>query len=134
MSARMSMFKNDLHKSLLSNSSQTANYLSSVCLSADVSINWLHQGINYSVKGPRSKELSTFANCFKIATKVVKNKISAPAELIDKNIYAFSFYFDRLRSANILEESGGVVQLSEILSKSLLGENFKIDSIIFFKY
>lgn len=123
MSARMNIFKQDLHLKLLTKNSsdifQNPNLLSSACLSSENDFKWVQQGVEYNVKGPANKKLYSFENCYKIAAKTIKGNIKAPNELRDKSLYAFSFYYDRLRSANLLEESGGVVKLSDILSKAL---------------
>ena len=120
MSARHSMFILDLHNSLLKNTTVSNNYkLSSVCLAQGVAFKWIQQGIEYQVSGAMSKELNTFENCYKVANKIMTGKIEAPIEIKDKNIYAFSFYFDRLRSARLVEENGGIVSLSELFLKTL---------------
>jgi len=114
MSARMNMFNHDLHNSL--NRTELGG-LSSVCVPHGTRFKWFQQGIEYTVNGARSKELNTFENCFKIALKTLTNNIKAPVELKDKRIYAFSFYYDRLKSANLLEITN-VLKLSEIQKKA----------------
>ncbi len=64
---------------------------------------WVQQGIEYKVIGPESKLHHSFEKCSFNVVKTIENKFSAPAELRNKEIYAFSFYFDRLTSAKIFE-------------------------------
>lgn len=119
LSARMDMFNKDLHKRLQINQTIDPNQLTSVCIPSGQSFTWTQQGVDYSIKGASNKNLNSFNNCYKTALKIIKNKIQAPSELKDKSLYAFSFYYDRLKSANLIPSSGGIVKISEILQKAL---------------
>ena len=103
MSARMNIFANDMLRLLQKNVINKTNHLTSVCLPANQTFSWLQQGITYTVSGPNYKNQNSFANCFKSAIKTIENKIVAPVEIRDKEIYAFSFYYDRLKSAQLLK-------------------------------
>jgi hypothetical protein len=134
MSARMSIFAYDtlyLYPESNSSNFQLPRELTSVCLPVNKSFSWIQQGVEYIVSGPKYKELNSFHSCYKSTIKIIKNKIKAPVELRDKEIYAFSFYYDRLKSANLLiNENGGVVQLSDILDKALASKIFRIFMIV----
>ena len=58
--------------------------------------------------GPKNKNLHSFTNCLDSVKRTIENKINAPVELRDKEIYAFSFYFDRLNSAKLF---GGTYEI-----------------------
>ncbi len=118
MSARMNMFNLDLHDSL---NRTGPGGLSSVCVPHGTRFKWLQQGVEYTVNGARSKEMNTFENCYKIAVKTFVNRIEAPVELREKKIYAFSFYYDRLKSARLLEGTN-VLKLGEVQKKALESE------------
>lgn len=132
MSARMNMFDQDTFKFLQQDDRIGKDDKFSVCMPSMHSSVWTQQGVNYKVLGPKNAKLNTFENCFKIASKSVKDKIYAPSELSNKNIYAFSFYYDRLKSAGALKENGGQVSLASILSIAMsvcnqTVENMSID-------
>ena len=89
---------------------QTINTeLTSVCIAIESNFIWRQQGIDYTVKGFNNQAKHSFENCYKSVTKTIENKINAPVELRDKEIYAFSFYYDRLNSAKLLK---GVLKFS----------------------
>lgn len=119
MSARMNIFNQDTLKFFQKNQTLGGKDKFSVCLPPNHSSVWTQQGVDYTVLGPKNENQSTFENCYKIAHRTIKNKIKSPGELADKNIYAFSFYFDRLKSAQMFDEKGGVLQLSDILAKAM---------------
>ena len=116
MSARMNIFQKDQFRS---NVTLPTNHLSSVCLPTAHSSTWLQQGTDFTVLGPTEEQRNVFFNCYQTVKKTVKGQIQAPTELRDKTIYAFSFYFDRLKSANIVDENGAVITLSDILDKAM---------------
>lgn len=99
MSARMNIFKQDQFQ----NASLTPSQLSSVCLPTAHSSTWLQQGTDFTVLGPQSEPKNVFRSCYRTVMKTVKGQIQAPSELRDKKLYAFSFYFDRLKSANMVD-------------------------------
>lgn len=115
MSARMNIFKLDKYQ----NATLPRTHLSSVCLPTAHSSTWLQQGTDFTVLGPESEQKNAFLSCYKTVQKSVKGQIQAPSELKDKKLYAFSFYFDRLKSAHMVDEQGGVVSLSDILDKAM---------------
>lgn len=118
----MDIFKRDLHIRLEHNQTRHPNQLSSVCLSSEHNFTWTQQGVDYAVKGPSKKELYSFHNCYKVAISMMENKLSTPTEMRDKSLYAFSFYYDRLKSAKLIPKSGGIVKVSDILEKALSGK------------
>jgi hypothetical protein len=103
MSARMNIFNSDPIRFVLTSHKAKPNELMSVCLPANQSFTWVQQGVEYLVRGPTYKQLNSFENCYKTTMKTIQNKINAPVELRDKDIYAFSFYYDRLKSANMFK-------------------------------
>lgn len=106
MSARMNIFRVDTLRMLIpnaNNQSKQANELMSVCLQPETSFVWIQQGVEYTVKGPTSKQQHSFEKCYANVLKTIQNKINAPVELNNKEIYAFSFYFDRLNNAKLFK-------------------------------
>ena len=83
--------------------------LFSVCLPTNHRSKWTQQNIDYFVNGPFLKEKHSYENCY---DEVIKrfgdnyhNKLNAPSEIQNKDIYAFSFFFDRLSSAKIFNST-----------------------------
>lgn len=132
MSARMNIFRVDNLKLLLNNEQTINTELTSVCIAIESNFIWRQQGIDYTVKGFNNQAKHSFENCYKSVTKTIENKINAPVELRDKEIYAFSFYYDRLNSAKLLKDSsGGLLQISDIFdkAKSVCNNPKSIDNI-----
>lgn len=130
MSARMNIFRVDTLKLLLNNEQQASKELTSVCITTESNFIWTQQGIDYTVKGISKNGKQSFDNCYRAVIKTIENKINAPVELREKEIYAFSFYFDRLNSAKLLKNSsGGLIQISDIfdLAKSVCNDPKSID-------
>lgn len=131
MSARMNIFRVDTLRMLIpnaNNQSKQANELMSVCLQPETSFVWIQQGVEYTVKGPTSKQQHSFEKCYANVLKTIQNKINAPVELNNKEIYAFSFYFDRLNNAKLFKDStGGLIEIKSILNKAISVCN-KLDS------
>lgn len=146
MSARMNIFRIDPLKMLqINNQSQSTNELISVCLQENKNFIWIQQGVEYTVKGPINKNQHSFEKCYSNVLKTIENKINAPDELRDKDIYAFSFYFDRLNNAKMFkgiklfwislkqkrillkrikltkDSNGGLIEIKSILHKATSG-------------
>ena len=114
MSARMNIFKADMF------TSSEGNTLASICLNSKHVSTWTQQNIDYKIKGITKRE-SNFDDCYLSVKKTVENKLNAPVELRKKKIFAFSFYFDRLSSANLLSGTGGTLNVNKILERAKKG-------------
>jgi hypothetical protein len=113
MSARLSIFETEQLNS--------ANELRSVCLSEAISTTWKQQNIEYKISG-HTNVTQNFADCYKKVLKIIENKLSLPNDLKNKNVYAFSYYYDRLGHSKIINKEGGVVSLSAIKIKAEEGQ------------
>ena len=135
---------------IIDNEPVKSTELTSVCIPYETSFIWTQQNIDYTVKGTNTKVKHSFENCFSNVIKTIENKINAPVELRDKEIYAFSFYFDRLNSAKLLkgifvrkfklifksifflifyfntDSSGGLIQIRDIFEKAKSGFNYNV--------
>jgi hypothetical protein len=72
------------------------------------------------VKGISKNGMQSFDNCYRAVIKTIENKINAPVELREKEIYAFSFYFDRLNSAKLLKSIFKIFYLSSLFKMLLI--------------
>ncbi len=66
---------------------------------------WSQQNIEYKVFGPTTKEHHSYANCYEDIIKKFENNLDAPKEIQSKDVYAFSFFYDRLNAAKIFNNS-----------------------------
>jgi ectonucleoside triphosphate diphosphohydrolase 5/6 len=64
---------------------------------------WTQQGVEYTITGPSQIEHHSFDKCYANVLKIVENRINTPAEMQFKEIYAFSYFYDRLKSANMVK-------------------------------
>jgi Golgi nucleoside diphosphatase len=118
MSARLSIFLKDKEAA--------QGQLSSVCLPVGHRGSWLQQNVEYKVSGPQVKVEKVYEACLSQVLRVldanIDNKTEAklvPKEIEDKDIYAFSFFYDRLNaSAMFRDEDGGQVKLEEIYERA----------------
>jgi hypothetical protein len=102
MSARMNIFKTgtlSLLKAGTSSGNKTSSELLSVCMPATHRSTWTQQNVEYTVLGPDTKEQHSYDKCLANVVKTIQSKFNAPGELKSKDIFAFSYYFDRLNSA-----------------------------------
>jgi hypothetical protein len=115
--------------------------MTSICLPVNFASKWDHQGIEYSILGPKIREEHNFDKCFSTVLKTIENKMNAPVELREKEVYAFSFYFDRLNEAKAFKSINIKVNLNlKNQSNSLLfscfnfieenGDSLKIEAIL----
>ena len=83
---------------------------------------WVQQGIEYEVLGPVVKEQHSYDKCSANVLKTIQNKLNAPSELKSKEIFAFSYYFDRLNAVKMFQNSfGGNIKLETIKVKAREG-------------
>lgn len=115
MSARMSIFKVDL-----AYDNKSPNNLTSICLKSSHNSIWKQQNVDYKINGFKTKERN-FDDCYSNVKKLLENRLNAPVELRKKQIYAFSFYYDRMLSANLIGEDGGLVKIEKILEQAKTG-------------
>jgi hypothetical protein len=107
MSARMSIFKAELFQ-------QTNNQtLSSICLTSQHEGVWNQQNIDYKIIGINKRQRN-YNDCYLSVKKTIENKMNVPVELRKKKIFAFSFYYDRLSTSNLIKETGGAVNVEKI--------------------
>jgi hypothetical protein len=66
---------------------------------------WNQQNIEYTVRGPTTKEEHSYENCYQDVIKRFDENFKAPKEIQSKDVYAFSFFFDRLNAAKIFNNS-----------------------------
>lgn len=97
-----------------------------------------YAGVNYFVSGP-DKYLTTFrpgdaitaqeetpivdfAKCSQYVQDYVMSIAKPPAELPDKNIYAFSYYFDRAADVGLIDDTkGGMVKVNSFKTEAMRG-------------
>jgi hypothetical protein len=120
MSARLGIFQVE--------SAASATRLQSVCLAENTTATWKQQNTEYTISG-HSTDKQNFRGCYKNVLKIIENKLDAPDDLINKNLYAFSFYFDRLSNAKAIDEQGGEIELNKIAAKAQDGEIGTLDSL-----
>lgn len=60
---------------------------------------WTHQNVEYTILGYTD---SSFEKCYSNVLKTLGNKFTQLSELKEKEIYAFSYFYDRLNSAKVL--------------------------------
>jgi hypothetical protein len=102
MSARMNIFKADtlsILKGTSAGNKTSSSELLSVCMPSAHRSAWTQQNVEYTVLGPDSKEQHSYDKCLANVLKTIESKFNAPGELKSKDIFAFSYYFDRLNSA-----------------------------------
>jgi len=77
----------------------------SVCMPPNHSSKWIQQNIEYIVLGPSKKEDHSYANCYQDVIKKFESNLNAPKEIQLKDVYAFSFFYDRLNAAKVFNKS-----------------------------
>lgn len=80
--------------------------LRSVCLNSPPSgLKWVHQNIEYSIDQPptTTANSSIFDQCYSKVRQTLGNKFLQLPELNSKDVYAFSYFYDRLNSAKLLK-------------------------------
>ena len=90
-----------------------------MCIPPNQKTKWIQQGVEYDVIGPDNKELHSYEKCYNNVIKTLENKFNAPAELRFKEIYAFSFYYDRLNTAKAFPGKLSLI-LDDLKKKKLL--------------
>jgi len=82
--------------------------VSSPCFTKDIS--WSHQNTDFNVK----PENPGFETCRTLVDSVIHAKsIHSPAELEQRSIVAFSYFFDRAVEAGLVGEEGGVIAIHQ---------------------
>ena len=116
MSARMNIFKTEIFLK----TKAEENILASVCLTSKHDGIWTQQNINYKIIGINGRQRN-FDDCYLNVRQTIENKMNAPVELRQKKIFAFSFYYDRLSSAKLVGEEGGVINVENIRNTAKKG-------------
>lgn len=62
---------------------------------------WTHQNVQYMIE--KSDGGPSFEKCYSNVLKTIEGKFLSLPELNSKEIYAFSYFFDRFRSARLLK-------------------------------
>lgn len=120
MSARKSIFELDSDQT---NTAATTGgkKLRSVCLNSPPSgLKWVHQNIEYSIDQPpttTSNSSSIFDQCYSKVRQTLGNKFLQLPELNSKDVYAFSYFYDRLNSAKLLKDDYEI-KIKDIYNKA----------------
>lgn len=110
MSARLNIIHNDPL-----NLGNKNNPLFSSCIPTGKNFTWSQQGKDYSLSGSIEKNFTSYDKCSKVVLKTIGEKFKAPPDLDSKQIYAFSFYYDRLNSAKMFgDKHGGWIEIVKI--------------------
>ncbi|RMZ93452.1 ectonucleoside triphosphate diphosphohydrolase 5 isoform X1 [Brachionus plicatilis] len=128
MSARLSIIQNDPI-----NLGAKENRLFSRCIPNGKNFTWSQQGKDFLLSSSIEKNSTSYENCSKIVSKTIGDNFEAPPGLESKNIYAFSFYYDRLNNAKLFgDQHGGLIRIEKIKEAAKLfcngGYNQNIDS------
>ena len=105
----MNIFRSEI----FNKQSDETNTLSSICLTSHHEGVWKQQNIDYKIIGV-TKRQRNYDDCYLSVKKTIENKMNAPVELRRKKIFAFSFYYDRLSTAKLVEEAGGAINVEKI--------------------
>lgn len=122
---------NEGRKSVLQvGNANNSQILKSECINPLVNTKWKHGGKEYSVQGPEKPHyvqskvegeifkdpVVDFNICKKIVEKVVGH-IDKPSELNERDIYAFSYYYDRAAESGLIDfKTGGQVNVESFFS------------------
>jgi hypothetical protein len=82
----------------------TGNQLVSECMPPGHKSVWVQQGVEYTVMSLDSEQGHSFEKCYTNVLKTVEKKFLKFSELASKQIYAFSYFYDRLNSAQLLPD------------------------------
>lgn len=101
----------------LAKKDSTVKTLKSVCIGNGLlpakGLNWTQQNVEYSVVGVSN--LASFDQCYaKVRSSLVANITRLP-ELNSKEIYAFSYFFDRLNSAKALSRKNRNIFIDSLI-------------------
>ena len=110
ISARLTIMQNDPL-----NLGEKKNQLFSSCIPNGRNFTWSQQGVDYFLSSSFLNNSTSYENCSKIVLKIIENKFEAPPDLNSKDIYAFSFYYDRLNKAKLFgDKHGGRIRIEKI--------------------
>lgn len=84
------------------NKDSTEKMLKSVCMIGELPTKWTHQNVQYMIE--KSDDGPSFEKCYSNVLKTIEGKFLSLPELNSKEIYAFSYFFDRFRSARLLKK------------------------------
>ncbi len=114
MSARLSILQTE-------SLTTSTNQLQSVCVPENTTTSWKQQNTEYTISGHATIK-QNFDGCYNSVLKIIENKLNAPNDLKNKNIYAFSLYYDQLLKSGAIDEEGGSVDLNLIAAKAKDGK------------
>jgi len=82
---------------------------------------WFFEGMDYEIMGERMSEHS-FEECYQIAKGLVANAIHKPEEIKSRQIYAMSYFYDRMLDSKVIKPQagkdgtkGGVIKVKDYL-------------------
>ncbi|XP_015523775.1 ectonucleoside triphosphate diphosphohydrolase 5 isoform X1 [Neodiprion virginianus] len=108
----------------------------SECINPIISTDWSYGGVNYVVKGPlngthkvvktqnfggvdEDRPVVRFAECLQIVRNYVGTIVNKPLGLENREIMAFSYYFDRATEVGLIDPfAGGVVTVGTFLKQA----------------
>lgn len=65
---------------------------------------WTQQNVEYTVRGFESANEHNFQNCQSTVLSTFGNDFIQLDELVSKEIYAFSFFYDKLKTVKLVND------------------------------
>ncbi|KAK6642040.1 hypothetical protein RUM44_013763 [Polyplax serrata] len=121
---------NEGRKLIFNHQSNNSTTVKSDCINPLVKTKWKYNGVEYSLQGSevphyqRTKvkgesfetPIAYFEGCERVVKDVV-SKFEKPPSLAGKEIYAFSYYYERAADSGLIDfKKGGAVTVDEIVS------------------
>lgn len=110
--------------------------IQSECINPIISTEWNYGGVNYLVKGPTNgthkvvktqnfagvdedRPVVRFSECLNIVKNYVGTIVNKPLGLENRDIMAFSYYFDRATEVGLIDPyKGGIVTVGDFLKQA----------------
>lgn len=117
-------------KAILSQGNKDTKILRSSCINPIISMEWSYGGETFVVMGPEKpsyehikgskgevseeRPVVKYAECAKVITSYVHDKVDKPIGLEVQEIYAFSYYYDRAVEVGLIDPfKGGVITVEK---------------------
>uniref|UniRef100_A0A2L2YHM8 nucleoside diphosphate phosphatase n=2 Tax=Parasteatoda tepidariorum TaxID=114398 RepID=A0A2L2YHM8_PARTP len=114
MSARHSILQFSTDRSVPLENNGTVTFSSSCIHPHDKTV-WKHDLKEYIVMGRKSGKYG-FKNCYYKAVEFLGNAVHRPEELMKREIYVLSYYFDRAFDLGIIGKEGGIRTVDEFVN------------------